>query len=108
MKAAFLIRCSTTQQDYDRQIDDLTKVANSYKFETSPDLFFGEYITGKDDTTKKDRKSIELMKEAAKAHKFDVLLVVICLKIRTFVVATTTHYMQDSGYQHDIALLEEN
>ena len=75
MKAAFLIRCSTTQQDYDRQIDDLTKVANSYKFETSPDLFFGEYITGKDDTTKKDRKSIELMKEAAKAHKFDVLLV---------------------------------
>jgi hypothetical protein len=36
------------------------------------------------------------------------LLVVICLKIRTFVVATTTHYMQDSGYQHDIALLEEN
>ena len=34
--------------------------------------------------------------------------VVICLKIRTFVVATTTHYMQDSGYQHDIALLEEN
>lgn len=75
MKAAFLIRCSTTQQDYDRQIDDLTKVANSYKFETSPDLFFGEYITGKDDTTKKDRKSIELMKEAATAHKFDVLLV---------------------------------
>lgn len=75
MKAAFLIRCSTTQQDYDRQIDDLTKVANSYKFETSPDLIFGEYITGKDDTTKKDRKSIELMKEAAKAHKFDVLLV---------------------------------
>ena len=34
--------------------------------------------------------------------------VVICLKIRTFVVATTTHYMQDFGYQHDIALLEEN
>lgn len=34
--------------------------------------------------------------------------VVIRLKIRTFVVATTTHYMQDSGYQHDIALLEEN
>ena len=75
MKAAFLIRCSTTQQDYDRQIDDLTKVADSYKFEVSPDLIFGEYITGKDDTTKKDRKSIELMKEAAKAHKFDVLLV---------------------------------
>ena len=38
----------------------------------------------------------------------DLLLVVICLKIRTFVVAITTHYMQDSGYQHDIALLEEN
>lgn len=75
MKAAFLIRCSTTQQDYDRQIDDLTKVADSYKFEVSPDLIFGEYITGKDDTTKKDRKSIELMKEAAKAHKFDFLLV---------------------------------
>ncbi len=36
------------------------------------------------------------------------VLVVICLKIRTFVVATTTHYMQDFGYQHDIALLEEN
>ena len=34
-------------------------------------------------------------------------VVVICLKIRTFVVATTTHYMQDLGYQHDIALLEE-
>lgn len=34
--------------------------------------------------------------------------VVICLKIRTFVVAITTHYMQDFGYQHDIALLEEN
>jgi len=38
----------------------------------------------------------------------DPSTVVICLKIRTFVVATTTHYMQDSGYQHDIALLEEN
>ena len=36
------------------------------------------------------------------------IFVVICLKIRTFVVAITTHYMQDFGYQHDIALLEEN
>lgn len=75
MKAAFLIRCSTTQQDYNRQIDDLNKVASSYNFEVSEDLIFGEYITGKDDTTKKDRKSIEQMKNAAKTHKFDVLLV---------------------------------
>lgn len=42
MNAAFLIRCSTNQQDYDRQIIDLTKLAKSYNFEISKDLIFGE------------------------------------------------------------------
>jgi hypothetical protein len=41
----------------------------------SEENVFGEYITGKDDTTKKDRLSIIRLREAAEAKKFDVILV---------------------------------
>ena len=76
MKAAFLIRCSTDKQDYDRQIDDLTKVAEEFKYELpSPTLIFGEHITGKDDTTRGDRRSIRKLFKAVAAKEFDVLLI---------------------------------
>ncbi len=57
-KAAFLVRCSTDKQDYERQIEDLQRVADRFDFTVSEDNIFGENITGKDDTTKKDRLSI--------------------------------------------------
>ena len=44
MKAAFLIRCSTDKQDYQRQIEDLQQVAEKMNYEWSEDLIFGEYI----------------------------------------------------------------
>jgi hypothetical protein len=75
MIAAFLVRCSTNKQDYDRQLKDLTKVANRFNFKVDPKFIFGEYITGKDDTTKGDRKSIRRLREAAEEKKFDVILV---------------------------------
>ena len=75
MKAAFLIRCSTKKQDYDRQVKDLTRLAKRFGYEYEDSLVFGEHITGKDDATKKDRLSIQHLKEAATANKFDVVLV---------------------------------
>ena len=75
MKAAFLIRCSTDKQDYQRQIEDLQQVAERMNLEWSEDLIFGEYITGKDDVTKGNRRSIERLLEAAKNHVMDVLLI---------------------------------
>lgn len=75
MKAAFLVRCSTDKQDYNRQLKDLTKVANQFNFEVDSKHIFGEYITGKDDTTKGDRKSIRRLREAAEEKKFEVILV---------------------------------
>ena len=75
MKAAFLVRCSTDQGDYARQIDDLTKVANEFGFVFSEKHIFGEYVTGRDDTTIKDRKSIENIRKSAENKDFDVILV---------------------------------
>lgn len=75
MKAAFLIRCSTDKQDYQRQIEDLQEVAERFNFEWSEDLIFGEYITGRDDVTKGNRRSIERLLDAAKNHLMDVLLI---------------------------------
>ncbi len=75
MIAAFLIRCSTNKGDYDRQIKDLTKVAIQFNFKVNDKFIFGEYVTGKDDTTKGDRKSIRKLREAAEEKKFDVILV---------------------------------
>ena len=50
MKAAFLIRCSTKNQDLDRQTRDLTRLAKSLGYEYDIEtLVFGEKITGKDD-----------------------------------------------------------
>lgn len=74
MKAAFLIRCSTKNQDLDRQTRDLTRLAKSLGYEYDiENLVFGEKITGKDDVTIKNRESILL--RAAKEQKFDVVLV---------------------------------
>lgn len=75
MKAALLVRCSTNKQDYDRQIKDLKKVAEKLNFEINEKHVFGEYITGKDDTTKVDRKSVMRLREAATEKKFDVILI---------------------------------
>ena len=56
MKAAFLIRCSTKNQDLDRQTRDLTRLAKSLGYEYDiENLVFGEKITGKDDVTIKNR-----------------------------------------------------
>lgn len=74
-EAAFLIRCSTDKQDHERQLDDLHQVADRFGFHVKENNIFGEYITGKDDTTKHDRLSIIKCRQAAEEHKFDVLLV---------------------------------
>lgn len=76
MKAAFLIRCSTKNQDLDRQTRDLTRLANSLGYEYDiENLVFGEKITGKDDVTIKNRESIDKLLRAAKEQMFDVVLV---------------------------------
>lgn len=76
MKAAFLIRCSTKNQDLNRQIRDLTRLAKSLGFEYNlEDWVYGEKITGKDDVTKKNRDSIDRLLKDAKEQKFDVVLV---------------------------------
>ena len=76
MKAAFLIRCSTKNQDLDRQTRDLTLLAKSLGYEYDiENLVFGEKITGKDDVTIKNRESIDKLLRAAKEQKFDVVLV---------------------------------
>lgn len=73
--AAFIVRCSTDKQDYQRQVDDLQLVADENGFLVPEELIFGEYITGRDDTTKNDRLSIKRCRKAATDKKFDVLLV---------------------------------
>lgn len=76
MKAAFLIRCSTKNQDLNRQIRDLTRLAKSMRFEYNLENWvYGEKITGKDDVTKKNRDSIDRLLKDAKEQKFDVVLV---------------------------------
>lgn len=74
-EAAFLVRCSTDKQDYERQLEDLSIVADRFGFHVSESNIFGEYITGKDDTTKRDRISIIKLRAAAEKHQFDVILV---------------------------------
>lgn len=73
--AAFLVRCSTDQQDYKRQIEDLGALAEDMGFSWSIDLVFGEYITGKDDVTQGERESVARLKEAAKRKEMDVVLI---------------------------------
>ena len=75
MKAAFLIRCSTKKQDYQRQVNDLTRLAKREGYEYSDATIYGEHITGKDNATIRDRESIARLKEDAVAGKFDVVLV---------------------------------
>lgn len=76
MKAAFLIRCSTKNQDLNRQTRDLTRLAKSMGFEYDlENLVYGEKITGKDDVTKKNRDSIDRLLKAAKEQRFNVVLV---------------------------------
>ncbi|QUT73011.1 recombinase family protein [Bacteroides thetaiotaomicron] len=76
MKAAFLIRCSTKNQDLSRQTRDLARLAKSMGYEYDLDnLVYGEKITGKDDVTKKNRDSIDRLLKAAKEQRFDVVLV---------------------------------
>lgn len=74
-EAAFLVRCSTDKQDYERQIEDLSIVAERFNFHVDESHIYGEYITGKDDTTKQDRISIIKLRAAAENRKFDVILV---------------------------------
>lgn len=75
MEAAFLVRCSTDSQDYQRQLEDLKRVADNFGYTVKDENIFGEYITGKDDVTVRDRKSIERLRFAAEKEKFDVILV---------------------------------
>ena len=75
MRAAFLIRCSTKKQDYERQVKDLTRLAKKFGYEYGESTIFGEHITGKDDASKRDRLSIQHLKEAAISNSFDVVLV---------------------------------
>ena len=76
MKAAYLIRCSTKKQDYERQVRDLNKLVKLWGYEpTPPERIYGEHITGKDDATVRDRASIQHIKEDAGKKLFDVILV---------------------------------
>ena len=75
MKAAFLIRCSTKKQDYQRQVNDLSRLAKAEGFEYSEETIYGEHITGKDDATKRDRESVARLKADATTGKFDIVLV---------------------------------
>lgn len=75
MRAAFLIRCSTKKQDYERQVKDLTRLAKQFGYEYSESTIYGEHITGKDDASVRDRISIQHLKEGAENKMFDVVLV---------------------------------
>lgn len=73
IKAAFLVRCSTNKQDYERQIRDLQLVAERFRYQVYQ--IYGEHITGRDDTTKRDRLSIIRLRQDAEKGKFNVILV---------------------------------
>lgn len=76
MKAAYLIRCSTKKQDYERQVRDLNKLVKLWGYEPTPrERIYGEHITGKDDATVRDRISIQNIKKDAEKKMFDVILV---------------------------------
>ena len=57
-----MIRCSTKKQDYERQVNDLTRLAKKFGYTSSDNMIFGEHITGKDDASKRDRQSIQRLK----------------------------------------------
>ena len=40
-RAAFLIRCSTKKQDYERQVKDLTRLAKRFGYDTDDIIIFG-------------------------------------------------------------------
>jgi DNA invertase Pin-like site-specific DNA recombinase len=40
-RAAFLVRCSTNKQDYERQIEDLKSVADRFNLSVSEENIFG-------------------------------------------------------------------
>ena len=54
---------------------DLTRLARKFGYKSSDNIIFGEHITGKDDASKKDRQSIQRLKDAAVNMEFDVVLV---------------------------------
>lgn len=39
MRAAFLIRCSTKKQDYERQVNDLTRLAKKFGYTSSDNMY---------------------------------------------------------------------
>ena len=69
-RAAFLIRCSTSAQDWNRQIVDLRSVCRHFGFVEAG--IYGEHITGKDNALERDRDSIKHIKEDR--DKYDVIL----------------------------------
>ena len=75
-EAALLVRCSTDKQDYERQLEDLRIISERFGLHVKePEYIYGEYITGKDDTTKQDRLSIIRLRSAAERKEFDVVLI---------------------------------
>lgn len=76
MKAALLLRCSTDNQDYKRQEEDLQVLSQELGFGIIPsDRIFGEYITGKDKVLTKERISIAKLKSSCEEGKIDVVLI---------------------------------
>ena len=72
-----MIRCSTKKQDYERQVNDLTRLAKKFGYTSNDNLIFGEHITGKDDASKREMgRSIQHLKKMLAINKeFDVVLV---------------------------------
>lgn len=54
---------------------DLTRLAKKLGYTSNDNIIFGEHITGKDDASKRDRQSIQRLKEAAANREFEVVLV---------------------------------
>jgi DNA invertase Pin-like site-specific DNA recombinase len=94
MKAAFLIRCSTQVQDYQRQISDLRRICKRNNFTTDESLIYGEYITGKDDCVQGDRNSIILIKRDAELRLFDIILVSEVSRLSRDVISGGTYVRQ--------------
>lgn len=72
-RAALLLRCSTSSQDFNRQKTDLELVAHKFGF-TIVNVF-GEYVTGKDDIRKGNRESVDQLLNACNDNKIDVVLI---------------------------------
>lgn len=73
--AALLLRCSTDAQDYERQKLDLLDATQRLGYQTSDELIFGQYITGKDNVRNKDRESIALCKQAVLEKRVDAIFI---------------------------------